>query len=338
MSITALGTPMDSNAKEEHQHMTIYQEKYGFVYIWYDRKHQRYYLGCHWGHIDDGYICSSTWMNQAYNHRPQDFKRKILNTNISSKAEMYLIEKYWLSLIKPEEISPNTKQPRYYNLNISGFIPWHASEENIKTVGQKISSANTGKKRPCTSERAKAVSEGKTKAFAKRQEELGYKFTDSHVKNMAESKKAKNRKHTDEWKAETSKRVKEQWDNGTRKRAQPKTKMTPEEQAKLSSDVLKSKWLNPVWKENQRKALSKGAKTRPPRSEESKLKARMSQLGKSKNQKQYLIMFTDGTDVIANGLGNYAKYSGIPMSILSGIANGRFPKSKTYNIIEIIRL
>ena len=35
--------------------------KYGFVYIWYDRKHHRYYIGCHWGTIDDGYICSSNW-------------------------------------------------------------------------------------------------------------------------------------------------------------------------------------------------------------------------------------------------------------------------------------
>ena len=34
-------------------------EKYGFVYIWFDRKHKRYYIGCHWGHEDDGYVCSS---------------------------------------------------------------------------------------------------------------------------------------------------------------------------------------------------------------------------------------------------------------------------------------
>ena len=23
-------------------------EKYGFVYIWHDRKHKRYYIGSHW--------------------------------------------------------------------------------------------------------------------------------------------------------------------------------------------------------------------------------------------------------------------------------------------------
>lgn len=43
-------------------------EKYGFVYIWRDKKHNRYYIGCHWGTTDDGYICSSPWMKQAYKH------------------------------------------------------------------------------------------------------------------------------------------------------------------------------------------------------------------------------------------------------------------------------
>lgn len=51
----------------------------GFVYIWRDRKHKRYYIGSHWGTPDDGYICSSPWMRQAYKHRPLDFKRRVLN-------------------------------------------------------------------------------------------------------------------------------------------------------------------------------------------------------------------------------------------------------------------
>jgi len=31
-------------------------EKYGFVYLWYDKKHKRYYIGCRWGKENDGYI------------------------------------------------------------------------------------------------------------------------------------------------------------------------------------------------------------------------------------------------------------------------------------------
>ena len=41
-------------------------EKYGFVYIWYDKKRKMYYIGSHWGTDDDGYICSSNRMRDAY--------------------------------------------------------------------------------------------------------------------------------------------------------------------------------------------------------------------------------------------------------------------------------
>ena len=53
-------------------------EKYGFIYVWYDKKHKRYYVGSHWGHEDDGYICSSSWMRKAYRRRPSDFRRRII--------------------------------------------------------------------------------------------------------------------------------------------------------------------------------------------------------------------------------------------------------------------
>lgn len=64
-------------------------EKYGFVYIWYDRKHKRYYIGAHWGHENDGYVCSSSWMKKAYKNRPEDFKRKILKKHILSRHNMF---------------------------------------------------------------------------------------------------------------------------------------------------------------------------------------------------------------------------------------------------------
>ena len=60
-------------------------DEYGFIYLWRDRKHNRYYVGCHWGTTDDEYICSSRWMKQAYKHRPYDFKRKIPTETIFLK-------------------------------------------------------------------------------------------------------------------------------------------------------------------------------------------------------------------------------------------------------------
>ena len=109
-------------------------EKYGFVYIWFDRKHKRYYIGCHWGKEDDGYVCSSPWMKQAYKHRPQDFKRKILKSNIEERSDMFLEEQRYFNMIKPEEL-----RIRYYNLNIKNNNHWSINKQRAKTLSERIS-------------------------------------------------------------------------------------------------------------------------------------------------------------------------------------------------------
>lgn len=110
-------------------------EKYGFVYIWYDRKHKRYYVGCHWGHENDRYICSSTWMRNAYKTRPKDFKRRILQRVHTSKIDMFIAEQQWLNLIKPKEC-----KIRYYNISLNNrnYID-SLTEDNRKSVRKKIS-------------------------------------------------------------------------------------------------------------------------------------------------------------------------------------------------------
>lgn len=111
-------------------------EKYGFVYIWYDRKHKRYYIGAHWGYETDGYVCSSPWMKQAYKHRPQDFKRKILKRIYTNRKDTFIAEEKYLDLIKKEEFGK-----RYYNLkNIKGH--WSSNEEAKLSIGQKISQSH----------------------------------------------------------------------------------------------------------------------------------------------------------------------------------------------------
>lgn len=114
----------------------------GFVYIWYDRKHKRYYIGSHWGSENDGYICSSKWMKQAYSHRPHDFKRRIVFRNAESRAVLLAEEQRWLEMIKIEEMSGNGNRfPRYYNLNRGRVGHWTALD-NSKTIAQKISDAH----------------------------------------------------------------------------------------------------------------------------------------------------------------------------------------------------
>lgn len=108
----------------------------GFVYIWFDRKHSRYYIGSHWGHEKDGYICSSRWMKQAFRKRPQDFKRKILSDGWQTKRELLDEENKWLSCIKVDELGK-----RYYNLS-RGKNHWSTNitpelKERLKLAGEK---------------------------------------------------------------------------------------------------------------------------------------------------------------------------------------------------------
>ena len=152
-------------------------EKYGFVYIWYDRKHKRYYIGCHWGSIDDGYVCSSSWMMKAYKKRPNDFKRRILISNILTKKDMYLEEGRWLSFIVKSEIKPINDNPRYYNLKITIDNLWHQYDDKVKTIGEKISKAKMGKSTgPRSDETKRKISEA-TKG-KKRSEEYLIKLSE----------------------------------------------------------------------------------------------------------------------------------------------------------------
>ena len=107
-------------------------EKYGFVYIWRDKGKDRYYIGAHWGDVNDGYICSSTWMRNSYRRRPNDFRRKILS-KVFNREMLFEEEHKWLMMIKDEDIGT-----RYYNLQ-KYLLHWSSDPDARKTVGEKIS-------------------------------------------------------------------------------------------------------------------------------------------------------------------------------------------------------
>ena len=116
-------------------------EKYGFVYIWYDRKHKRYYVGCRWGNEDDGYICSSSWMKKSYKYRPEDFKRKILSRVYTNRQDLLEEEFKFLSMIKTEELGK-----KYYNLRNHHYRHWSENKNNRLSIGEKISISHKGKR------------------------------------------------------------------------------------------------------------------------------------------------------------------------------------------------
>lgn len=109
-------------------------EKYGFVYIWFDKKHKRYYVGCRWGNENDGYICSSPWMKQGYKHRPNDFKRRIISRVYTSRHDLLNEEYRWLSMIREEELGK-----KYYNLRNCHFSHWSVDANRSLTIKEKVS-------------------------------------------------------------------------------------------------------------------------------------------------------------------------------------------------------
>jgi hypothetical protein len=193
----------------------------GFIYIWRDKKHKRYYIGSHWGNENDGYICSCRWMRKAYNRRPLDFKRRIISKIYTSRKDLLEEENRWLSMIKSHEL-----KIRYYNSRNCEFNHWSADDQKLIAIGKRISNVNKGKKQTFKDpiERGRKISESKKKVFDKRREETGLSFSPEHLIEMREAKLGK--KHTQEWKDNNSKLLKEQWQNGIRigkKRNRPHT-------------------------------------------------------------------------------------------------------------------
>jgi hypothetical protein len=115
-------------------------EKYGFIYLWYDRKHRRYYLGRHWGTEDDGYICSSNTMREAHRRRPQDFVRRIVSRIHSNQNDLISEEQRWLDMIKKEELNN-----RYYNKTQKANMPSMIGHRHSVDTIEKMRLAHKGK-------------------------------------------------------------------------------------------------------------------------------------------------------------------------------------------------
>lgn len=133
-------------------------EKYGFVYIWFDRYRKMYYIGRHWGNFDDGYICSSNRMRDAYRRRPLDFKRKILSKITSSFDDLILEEQKWLDKIDPKKCGS-----KYYNISLNAKMPSTRGFKHSEETKKRIKDAATGRKLTIeTKEKLRQANLGKT--------------------------------------------------------------------------------------------------------------------------------------------------------------------------------
>lgn len=203
-------------------------EKYGFVYIWRDCKHNRYYLGSHWGTETDGYVCSSRWMKKTYKRRPQDFKRKILVKIYSTKKQLLEQEYKWLSLISDEELGK-----KYYNFTKHKNGHWTA-EDYEKDIRKRISLKT--KEAMQNPEVKQNYKEGlKTRDCRSSDVEVRTKRSESMKKTMAE--KFPNRKQRD--------------------------KFGSEEYCKNMAEKTKQFWQNPGHRESVGKKISQSLIGRP---------------------------------------------------------------------------
>ena len=111
--------------------------KSGFVYLWHDMKRNMFYVGCHWGKDNDGYICSSQHMRKTYKRRPETFRRRIIQRITTSRSDLIDAEYKWLQLINEDEL-----YVKYYNHTVHKFNHWNADNEyNRAKIGKRISIA-----------------------------------------------------------------------------------------------------------------------------------------------------------------------------------------------------
>lgn len=155
------------------------KEKYGFVYIWRDKMRKMFYIGCHWGSIDDRYICSSNRMRDAFRRRPSDFKRRILESNIKDRKLLLDREYVWLQKIKQEELSK-----KYYNAINTRFGHWSETQDKSGKNHPRYGKSHTEEAKRKISEFHKGKipwNKGKTGIYS---DETRKKISNAHIGNQ----------------------------------------------------------------------------------------------------------------------------------------------------------
>ena len=206
-------------------------EKYGFVYVWYDSWRKMFYVGSHWGTEDDGYICSSNRMRDAYRRRPEDFKRRVVFRTNESRQTLLDEEFKWLGLI-----SENDLGKKYYNLEKRKFGHWTTCETKRLRIGEKISKATKGISR----NKGKIVSEETRKKISNtlKGRPLNYIRTEETRNKISENSKRLQREGKIgtkgiKYSLESRKKMSE-WQIGR--------KMSPESKTKMSEKAKGRKW------------------------------------------------------------------------------------------------
>ena len=196
--------------------MKLKKSERHFVYIFWDTRDNRYYIGSHTKKkLNDDYVCSSDEMLAEYEKRPHDFRKRIL-AECFSVIDKFDTEHLWLKKIKNEdvgkkyynkirsanhwtretvEVSPETRLKR--SLAAMGEKNPNYGKKHTPEIREKISAALRGKKH--TDAHKKKISESlrKSKVFADANKaRRGIPHTEEHKRNI--SKGNMGRKHSSE--------------------------------------------------------------------------------------------------------------------------------------------
>lgn len=87
-------------------------ECFGYVYMWYDTKRGKFYIGSHKGYIQDKYKSGSKWLNDVIKKRPESMRMRVLEYYYGdNRVELYKLEEKWLKFydVQNNEIFYNFK-------------------------------------------------------------------------------------------------------------------------------------------------------------------------------------------------------------------------------------
>jgi hypothetical protein len=136
--------------------MIYKQDYFGFVYLWFDRRHRRYYLGSHMGDVNDKYVCSCNSMREAHRRHPGDFRRRIIwYCPVDDLTELRREEQRLLQTLRDDEVSKKGYKGKYYNKTRS---TWVSGSRDFLSEQSKLYHNNPEKK----TEHKKAVSKSWT--------------------------------------------------------------------------------------------------------------------------------------------------------------------------------
>lgn len=146
-----------------------------FLYKWTDKLTDMYYIGSHKGTVDDGYVCSSKWLKEEYNKRPQDFIRQILEF-----GEHSIIRKQEAELLDKLDVKHDPKAYNQHNGNGNFYLKHHTEESK-----KRLSESKKGDRNPLShmspETRLKMIAAGKLVKGRIRSEESKQKYRQSKL-------------------------------------------------------------------------------------------------------------------------------------------------------------